>query len=219
MTGAPPRWSAPTAPVDWLCLPRFDSSACFAALLGTEKHGPLAAVPGRRLRGVAPLPRRSAVLETDVHDRRGRRHPHRPDAAGTAGRTSHAGWRVRDRSACGTSGGPPGLRRDHCPGPPADRRRRGGHHRHRGPDQLVLRPATPDGRRPPTCRRVRRRRGRRVLRRPGSPPARAPGVPSVRRGPPPGRRRDGRDGSSVWASAAGPAPCEVVRRSLLACAC
>jgi len=25
--------------VDWLCLPHFDSSACFAALLGTEKHG------------------------------------------------------------------------------------------------------------------------------------------------------------------------------------
>ena len=22
--------------VDWLCLPRFDSSACFAALLGTD---------------------------------------------------------------------------------------------------------------------------------------------------------------------------------------
>jgi GH15 family glucan-1,4-alpha-glucosidase len=25
--------------VDWLCLPRFDSDACFAALLGTEEHG------------------------------------------------------------------------------------------------------------------------------------------------------------------------------------
>ena len=25
--------------VDWLCWPRFDSGACFAALLGTEKHG------------------------------------------------------------------------------------------------------------------------------------------------------------------------------------
>jgi GH15 family glucan-1,4-alpha-glucosidase len=25
--------------VDWLCFPRFDSAACFAALLGTRKHG------------------------------------------------------------------------------------------------------------------------------------------------------------------------------------
>ncbi len=25
--------------VDWLCLPRFDSGACFAALLGDENNG------------------------------------------------------------------------------------------------------------------------------------------------------------------------------------
>ena len=25
--------------IDWLCLPRFHSGACFAALLGDEEHG------------------------------------------------------------------------------------------------------------------------------------------------------------------------------------
>jgi len=32
--------------IDWLCLPRFDSGACFAALLGNERHGRWSITPG-----------------------------------------------------------------------------------------------------------------------------------------------------------------------------
>lgn len=34
--------------IDWLCLPRFDSGACFAALLGYRDHGRCARGPCRR---------------------------------------------------------------------------------------------------------------------------------------------------------------------------
>jgi GH15 family glucan-1,4-alpha-glucosidase len=39
--------------IDWLCLPRFDSAACFAALLGDREHGRWALAPPR------PTPRAS----------------------------------------------------------------------------------------------------------------------------------------------------------------
>jgi GH15 family glucan-1,4-alpha-glucosidase len=52
--------------IDWACFPRFDSGACFAALLGTADHGRWIVAPrtdcweaGRRFRP------RSLVLETD----------------------------------------------------------------------------------------------------------------------------------------------------------
>jgi GH15 family glucan-1,4-alpha-glucosidase len=52
--------------IDWACFPRFDSGACFAALLGTAEHGRWVVAPlgdaweaGRRYRP------RSLVLETD----------------------------------------------------------------------------------------------------------------------------------------------------------
>jgi GH15 family glucan-1,4-alpha-glucosidase len=50
--------------VDWLCLPRFDSDACFAALLGTDEHGSWRLAPT----GTATAARRYAgdtlILET-----------------------------------------------------------------------------------------------------------------------------------------------------------
>ena len=59
--------------VDWLCLPRFDSGACFAALLGRPEHGRWLLAPCDRAR---PLSRRyrgdSLVLETEYASAEGR---------------------------------------------------------------------------------------------------------------------------------------------------
>ncbi|HET9444691.1 MAG TPA: glycoside hydrolase family 15 protein [Steroidobacteraceae bacterium] len=58
--------------VDWLCLPRFDSAACFAALLGTPEHGRwliAPAVPVTSTRRWYRGP--TAVLETEFTTRDG----------------------------------------------------------------------------------------------------------------------------------------------------
>jgi GH15 family glucan-1,4-alpha-glucosidase len=51
--------------IDWLCLPRFDSGACFAALVGTDQHGRWSLAPA----GVRSVSRRyredTLVLETE----------------------------------------------------------------------------------------------------------------------------------------------------------
>jgi GH15 family glucan-1,4-alpha-glucosidase len=39
--------------IDWLCLPRFDSEACFAALLGDERHGYWQIAPAREITRVS----------------------------------------------------------------------------------------------------------------------------------------------------------------------
>ncbi len=52
--------------IDWLCLPRFDSPACFAALLGTEDHGRWRLAPAGEVRRVERRYREGTlVLETD----------------------------------------------------------------------------------------------------------------------------------------------------------
>jgi len=52
--------------IDWLCLPRFDSGACFAALLGDERHGRWRLAPVGELRRVTRRYRPGTlVLETE----------------------------------------------------------------------------------------------------------------------------------------------------------
>lgn len=51
--------------IDWLCLPRFDSGACFAALLGTAEHGRWSIAPAGEVRRTRRRYRgETLVLET-----------------------------------------------------------------------------------------------------------------------------------------------------------
>jgi GH15 family glucan-1,4-alpha-glucosidase len=52
--------------IDWLCLPRFDSAACFSALLGTPEHGRWLIAPEGDVRSVRRKYREDTlVLETE----------------------------------------------------------------------------------------------------------------------------------------------------------
>jgi GH15 family glucan-1,4-alpha-glucosidase len=52
--------------IDWLCLPRFDSGACFAALLGTRDHGRWRIAPAGNIRQVTRRYRGpTLILETE----------------------------------------------------------------------------------------------------------------------------------------------------------
>src|SRR6202140_1227209 len=58
--------------IDWLCLPRFDSGACFAALLGGPEHGRWLLAPVTRPRGIRGGYRGDRlVLETEFDTEEG----------------------------------------------------------------------------------------------------------------------------------------------------
>ncbi|MFP2961535.1 glycoside hydrolase family 15 protein [Myxococcus sp. 1LA] len=58
--------------IDWLCWPRFDSDACFAALLGGPRHGFWRIAPAVPVRGVhRRYARDTLVLETEFHTAEG----------------------------------------------------------------------------------------------------------------------------------------------------
>jgi GH15 family glucan-1,4-alpha-glucosidase len=58
--------------IDWLCLPRFDSAACFAALLGGPEHGRWLLAPSAPVQGVRRRYRGdSLILETEFETEEG----------------------------------------------------------------------------------------------------------------------------------------------------
>lgn len=58
--------------IDWLCLPRFDSGACFAALLGEPEHGRWLIAPTEDVRQVRRRYREGTlILETDCETAHG----------------------------------------------------------------------------------------------------------------------------------------------------
>ncbi|MCW5747287.1 MAG: glycoside hydrolase family 15 protein [Alphaproteobacteria bacterium] len=58
--------------IDWLCLPRFDSDACFAALLGTPEHGRWLMAPTRPARIERHYRDDTLILETRFTTETGR---------------------------------------------------------------------------------------------------------------------------------------------------
>jgi GH15 family glucan-1,4-alpha-glucosidase len=61
-----------TGSIDWLCLPRFDSGACFAAMLGAPDHGCWQIAPQGDVRRVSRRYRpETLILETDFETEEG----------------------------------------------------------------------------------------------------------------------------------------------------
>ena len=57
--------------VDWLCLPRYDSASCLAALVGDERHGRWRLAPaGAVRRELSSLPAGDAGARDRVRDGR-----------------------------------------------------------------------------------------------------------------------------------------------------
>ena len=54
--------------LDWLCLPRFDSGACFAALLGDRKNGRWIFAPTGKVQSISRLDR-YMVMYTSIAEK------------------------------------------------------------------------------------------------------------------------------------------------------
>ena len=111
--------------IDWLCLPRFDSPACFAgAARRPTSHGHWQLAPDDRVRRRrAALRRRLGRARDDVHHRRRRGHPARRDADRRRPRRRRAPRHRRRGHGADAArvGGAPRLRPGPALGAPAGR--------------------------------------------------------------------------------------------------
>ena len=91
--------------LDWLCLPQFDSPACFAGLLGDDDNGHWLLGPAGEHTADRRYVDDTAVLETTYRTDERRGPGHRPDADRRAPRRRRTPGRgrARDRLGCGTS--------------------------------------------------------------------------------------------------------------------
>ena len=95
-----------TGSIDWCCFPRFDSGACFAALLGEPEHGRWLLAPHDEIAAVrTPLPATDPDSGDDPRNGGGGGPRHRLHAAARAG-SRHRPHRGRDLAGacrCGPS--------------------------------------------------------------------------------------------------------------------
>ena len=125
--------------IDWLCFPRFDSGACFAALLGTPEHGRWLLAPAGEVRAVRRRYRDGTlVLETEFETDDGAVTvidfmPPRADVPDLVRIVEGRRGRVADADGAGH---PLRLRLDRPVGPAG---RAAGSRRSPGPDMLRLR--------------------------------------------------------------------------------